>query len=273
MSIIDQSGNAGAVAAFYDMVTDAFSALFDGSVHAGYCGRGATTIVEAQAHLNEEVFDGCSLRPDDKVLDVGCGVGGPAMHAAQRHGVRVSGVTLSPQQAAAATAAAERSGLQVDFAVADMVSMPFPDASFDAAYAIESMLFHVSDKAAAFTEIARVLKPGGTLVVADYALSKPMSPEDEAIAEQALCAVPLVPAEQVRKTVEQAGFGDVEIRELTEQVRPSARMLVDTVTERREELLAVAGEEGLAGATESARRYTGMFVLEQDYILLRARKA
>ncbi|ONI78067.1 hypothetical protein ALI144C_32325 [Actinosynnema sp. ALI-1.44] len=278
MSIVDDkpgsNGNAAAVAGFYDAVTEPFSALFDGSVHAGYCGRGATTIVEAQAHMNEEVLDACGLRPGQKVLDLGCGVGGPAMLAARRHQVSVTGINLSPQQVAAATDAAERAGVSaVDFAVGDIVDMPFPDNSFDAAYAIESILFHVADKAAAFAEIARVLKPGGVLVVADYALGTPMSDDDIELSVKALCAVPLVTAQEAGKAAEQNGFREVTIRSLADDIRPSAPMLVDVVQERRDDLLAVAGEEGLAGATQSAALYTGLFVSSQDYILLRAERA
>jgi 27-O-demethylrifamycin SV methyltransferase len=277
MSIVDDkpgsSGNAAAVAGFYDAVTEPFSALFDGSVHAGYCGRGATTIVEAQAHMNEEVLDACVLRPGQKVLDLGCGVGGPAMLAARRHQVDVTGINLSPHQVAAATAAARQARLSsVDFVVGDIVAMPFPDASFDAVYAIESVLFHVADKAAAFAEIARVLKPGGTLVIADYALGEPMSDDDVELSVKALCAVPLITAEEAGKAAEQAGFGQVTIRSLADDIRPSAPMLVDVVQERREDLLAVAGEEGLAGATQSAALYTGLFVSSQDYILLQAKR-
>jgi hypothetical protein len=50
------AGNAAAAAEFSDAVTDAFSALFDGSIHAGYCAHGAATITEAQAHVKGEVL-------------------------------------------------------------------------------------------------------------------------------------------------------------------------------------------------------------------------
>jgi 27-O-demethylrifamycin SV methyltransferase len=264
------------VAAFYDAVTDAFSALFDGSVHAGYCARGAATIIEAQAHLNAEVLQACSLRPGIRVLDLGCGTGGPAIQAARDHGVRVSGVTLSPKQAAAATAAAQQAGLgsSIDFAVADMASMPFADASFDAAFSIESLLFHVEDKDAALAEIARVLRPRATLVVADYALANPMSPEDMQIAKDAMiCAVPLATAAEARDAVSRAGFDQVELRRLTDDVRPSGALMRTAVTQRRQELVAAAGEEGYAGTQQAAALYTGMFVEGQDYLLLRALRA
>jgi 27-O-demethylrifamycin SV methyltransferase len=188
------------VGAFHDATLTSFSAMYDGSIHAGYFGRGAATLAEAQDHLTDAVVEACGVPAGGRVLDAGCGQGGPAIRAALRHGVRVTGVTLSPGQQKDATAAAARAGAAalVDFQVADMALLPFPDAHFDAAYAMESLLFHVADKQAAFAELARVLRPGAVLAIADYVASRPMSATEVSAAATALHGTPPCTVEEVR---------------------------------------------------------------------------
>ncbi|MEQ9812099.1 MAG: methyltransferase domain-containing protein [Azospirillaceae bacterium] len=124
-------------------------------------------IAEALAHADIPV------RPRDAtVLDLGCGIGGTATWLAATHGYTVVGITLSPVQAAAARRRAAAAGLSgATFAVGDFHRLPFADGrSFTAAYAIESFA-HSPDPAGFFAEAARVMRPGGLLVVCDDVLA------------------------------------------------------------------------------------------------------
>ena len=104
--------------------------------------------------------------PGTKVLDVGCGIGGSSRILARDYGFDVTGITSSPQQVKRAQ---ELTPADVDakFKVDDALNLSFPDASFDVVWSIEAGP-HMPDKARYGQEMLRVLKPGGTLVVADW---------------------------------------------------------------------------------------------------------
>jgi ubiquinone/menaquinone biosynthesis C-methylase UbiE len=107
------------------------------------------------------------LRPGMRLLDVGCGPGSITLGlaAAVAPGY-VAGVDLALVQVEAARAAAEEAGAAVDVAVADAYSLPFPDGTFDAAFA-HTVLFHLREPVAALAEMRRVLRPGGVVGVRD----------------------------------------------------------------------------------------------------------
>ena len=101
-----------------------------------------------------------------RVLDVGCGIGGPARTLADEFGCRVSGIDLTPVFVAVATALSERMGFagRTDFRVADATALPFDDAVFDRVWS-QNVLMNVRDKARAFAEMARVLRAGGCVAL------------------------------------------------------------------------------------------------------------
>merc|ERR1719183_2905205 len=106
-----------------------------------------------------------------KILDVGCGIGGTSRYLANKlkdKGTEVTGITLSPKQVQRATELAAERGLNnVEFKVMDALKMDFPDNSIDLVWGCESGE-HMPDKKAYVEEMTRVLKPGGTLVIATW---------------------------------------------------------------------------------------------------------
>ena len=106
------------------------------------------------------------LPPGSKVLDVGCGIGGSARILARDYGFDVLGISISPAQVARATALTE-TGLNCRFAVMDALDLQLQDQSFDGVWSVEAGP-HMPDKQRYADELLRVLKPGGTLAVADW---------------------------------------------------------------------------------------------------------
>jgi len=100
-----------------------------------------------------------------RILDVGCGDGALATALAGR-GADVTGVDADPHMLAAARARAEAMGLAVAFVEGDIHALPFPDASIDAVVAVTILCF-VPDAHHAVREMARVLKPGGRMVIGE----------------------------------------------------------------------------------------------------------
>ncbi|MCM1981822.1 methyltransferase domain-containing protein [Lyngbya confervoides] len=104
--------------------------------------------------------------PGQRLLDVGCGIGGSSRILAQDYGFEVTGVTISPQQVARARQLTDQ-GVSAHFQVDDAMALSFADASFDVVWSVEAGP-HMPDKAVFARELLRVLKPGGILVVADW---------------------------------------------------------------------------------------------------------
>ena len=100
------------------------------------------------------------------VLDVGCGIGGSSRILAKEYEFDVTGITISPQQVKRATELTPED-VTAKFQVDDALALSFPDNSFDVVWSIEAGP-HMPDKAKYASEMMRVLKPGGILVVADW---------------------------------------------------------------------------------------------------------
>lgn len=100
-----------------------------------------------------------------RVLDAGCGDGTYALGAAER-GALVTGVDLSEDMLTVARGRSAARDVKVDWRRGDVMALPFPDASFDLAMAI-TLLCLVPDPRGAVRELARVLVPGGRLVIGD----------------------------------------------------------------------------------------------------------
>ena len=111
------------------------------------------------------------LQPGDAVLDVGCGTGTLAMEVARRVGRagRVAGVDPGTEQIARARSKAARRHVPIEFQIGVIEQLPFPDQTFDVVFST-LMMHHLpaSLKRQGLADIARVLKPGGRLVIADF---------------------------------------------------------------------------------------------------------
>ena len=159
--------DAAAVRYHYDVGNDFFALFLDASMtySCGLFTRGAQTLEEAQQAKLELVAHKLRLQPGQRVLDVGCGWGSFAIHAAKTRQVSVLGITLSPEQAAFARERVAREGLEgrVEIRVADYRELR--EAPFDAIASI-GMVEHVGESR--IDEYARrlagLLAPGGALL-------------------------------------------------------------------------------------------------------------
>jgi ubiquinone/menaquinone biosynthesis C-methylase UbiE len=124
--------------------------------------------------LREAILRLVQPRPGEAMLDVGCGTGTLAIAARRLVGAAgdVVGADASPEMVAGAQRKARRAGVQATFVEALTQALPFPDKRFDLVTST-LMLHHLPRpvRAAALSEIRRVLKPGGRLLVVDFASS------------------------------------------------------------------------------------------------------
>jgi ubiquinone/menaquinone biosynthesis C-methylase UbiE len=107
------------------------------------------------------------LRPDMQLLDVGCGIGGPARYFSGR-GCQVTGIDLSEEFVRVARSLTRMLKLdgKAGFRQGSALALPFRTGTFDGAYMIHVGM-NIEDKAGVFRELARVLKPGGHFTIFD----------------------------------------------------------------------------------------------------------
>jgi ubiquinone/menaquinone biosynthesis C-methylase UbiE len=104
----------------------------------------------------------------DRVLDLGCGLGGPARFAARTTGAHITGIDLTDEFVSTGRALTDMTGLtkQVDLVQGSILDLPFEPASFDAAYMIHVGM-NIADKTRIAAQAARMLKPGGVFGIYD----------------------------------------------------------------------------------------------------------
>ncbi|MGW8374591.1 cyclopropane-fatty-acyl-phospholipid synthase family protein [Streptomyces sp. ODS28] len=206
-----------AISHHYDVGNDFYSLVLGPSMvySCAYWDEGGT-LEEAQRDKLDLICRKLDLRPDQRLLDVGCGWGGMVLHAAREYGVRAVGVTLSQEQAAWARKRIAEEGLteRVEIRVQDYREIP--DGPYDAISSI-GMAEHVG--AARYREYAddlyALLKPAGRLLNHQIA-RRPLADEssytvDEFIDRYVFPDGELAPVGRTAGILEDAGF---EVRDL-----------------------------------------------------------
>lgn len=155
-----------------------------------------------------------ALKPGETVLDLGSGAGFDAFLAARGVGPtgRVIGVDMTPEMIARATNLAGDQGYeQVEFRLGDIEALPVADASVDVILS-NCVVNLTPDKARAFREAFRVLKPGGRLQISDLVLARPLPPALlEDLDAYAACVSGAMLKEGYLAVIRAAGFDSVKV--------------------------------------------------------------
>ncbi len=154
------------------------------------------------------------LQAGNRVLDVGCGLGGGAFHMAREYRAHVICIDLEPGLIASAERRAAAHGIEdIDFIFGDVLETPDGDGAFDWFHSRDAFL-HIEDKTRLFQRAFDLLKPGGRVFVTDYGHgAEPLSDEFATYANAT--GYNLLTAEAYTQPIEQAGFVDVRVEDQT----------------------------------------------------------
>lgn len=237
-----------AVRHHYDAGNEFFALFLDRSMtySCALFSRGARTLEEAQEAKLALVCSKLALREGERVLDVGCGWGSFAIHAAARHRVRVVGITLSEPQAELARARAREAGVgdRVEIRVADYRELR--GELFDAIASI-GMVEHVGEERidTYARRLAGLLRPGGRLLNHGIAKLKDLDTPDEGPFSERFVfpdGVPL-PLSRVVLALERAGIVTRHVEGLSGDYAETLRHWIDRFERRYEDAVRIAGVE------------------------------
>lgn len=205
---------------FYNLVTDIYEWGWGQSFHfspavAGKSHRDATRLHEQMA------VDLIKVKPGDRIVDVGCGVGGPMRAIASHSRAKVVGITINEYQVNRARLHNKKAGLDdlCDVVCGNFLEMPFDNGSFDGAYSIEATC-HAPKLEEVYAEVFRVLKPGALYVSYEWVTTEKFNGDDQEHVEviQGIERGDALPGlrsyADIAATAEKVGFEVVEEKDL-----------------------------------------------------------
>jgi cyclopropane-fatty-acyl-phospholipid synthase len=239
--------DARAVRHHYDVSNDFFKLMLGESMtySCALFSQGATTLEEAQEAKLELVCKKLALSSGQRVLDIGCGWGSFAMHAASKHDVHVLGITLSEPQAELARRRAEERGLadKVDIRVMDYRELA--GEPFDAVASI-GMVEHVgSSQIDVYArQVARLVKPGGRVLNHGIGRLRVGDPEAGAFSERYVFpdGAPLH-LSRIQLALERAGLETEHVEGLRLDYAETLRHWAANIDENLDEATRLAGPE------------------------------
>ncbi len=207
MIVPREPARAGDIARHYDDLDPWYRGVWGEHLHHGLFETGREGHEDAVLRAIERVAEEAGIGRGDRVCDVGCGYGATARWLAARRGAEVVGLTLSPRQHEVAVERTPPGG--PEFLLRDWLRNGFAPSSFDAVVAIES-LEHMEDKERFFTEAARVLRPGGRLVVSAWLAAESPRPWEVRFLLEPICREGRLPSlgslSEYRLLLESAGL-------------------------------------------------------------------
>ena len=199
---------------------DVYSRILDAMVLAGLDPKSVT--IEQLAPMDHfhargfpatvELADALPIREGDRLVDIGCGLGGPARYLARRFRCHVDGIDITAPFVDAANRLSALVGME-DMVVCrhgDGQKLPYDDEAFEGGYA-QHVTMNVPDRGVFFGEAFRVLKPGAFFALTEHGLGETGEPHHPVPwSEDGSGAYLMRPADSVA-ALKEAGFTDIEI--------------------------------------------------------------
>jgi sterol 24-C-methyltransferase len=217
-----------------------YNITLGGTRHFGYYEKDKYNpfpIGRSLRRMEEKLFQALSTRPGSKVLDAGCGNGHVARYMARKR-LRVTGIDIVERHVANARRTAAKSDLKggsIEVRRMDYHHLEsFEDSSFDAVYTMETFV-HATDPEAVLAGFFRILKPGGRIAMNEYDHMLEEDGDNESIPDDlkrsqkqinqwsAMPTYAISRQGAFKEMLEKVGFVDVDVRDLSENIRPMTR--------------------------------------------------
>jgi tocopherol O-methyltransferase len=209
------------VADHYQELDRIYREVWGEHVHHGLWRTGRESPTHAVEQLVELVREEAGIRDGDYVCDIGCGYGASARYLASKYAAHVTALTITPAQYDFAVSTYPSNGSPC-YLLRDWLQNNLPASTFDAAYAIESTE-HMEDKAQAFFEAFRVLKPGGRFAICAWIASEKAKHWEVRHLLEPICREGRLPGmgteSDYRELLAGAGFQVQAVSDISRQVR------------------------------------------------------
>lgn len=217
--------------------------------------------------------DDAAIGPGSVVCEVACGIGGSSRYLARR-GARVLASNISPEQVATASVMNREAGFdedRIETRVADYHDLPYGDGWADAYWNVEALLY-TGDKKRVLQEGARVLKPGGRLIVSDLTMAEETPAAEREDLAARVGAHHYWPVARYDALVAELGYAVEKRAELSAHVEPTFARVTAAMLANREAFAARVGRDPVEAACtrlEMQRRFGEMGWLGWYYTVLR----
>lgn len=225
------------------------------------------------AEASDAMIAAAGIGPETRVLDIGCGVGGPALYLAEKTGCHVTGIDLMEWHAveAAGRAVARGVAARTVFQAGDATALAFPDVSFDVVWSQDAWC-HVPDKPKVISEAARVLKPNGHIAFTDWVALAEMAPNYLAEIKAAVSAPNFGTPSHYREWLEAEGCTVLESQDISAHFAARYRTMIAnlnameaqisaqfsprvfTIMQEKNTMILRAFEDGKAGGLQMVAR-------------------
>ncbi|KAM7267060.1 hypothetical protein ACFE04_009226 [Oxalis oulophora] len=228
--------------------------------------------IKVLSKTTKEFVANLDLKPGQKVLDVGCGIGGGDFYMAENFDVDVVGIDLSVNMISFALERAIGLKCSVEFEVADCTTKEYPDETFDVIYSRDTIL-HIQDKPSLFKTFYKWLKPGGKVLITDYCrrAGTPSSEFADYIKQR---GYDLHDVETYGQMLRDAGFNEVIAEDRTDQFLRVLKRELDVIEKEKDEFIQdfseddyndiVGGWNAKLVRSSSGEQRWGLFIAEKN---------
>ena len=235
----------------YDSVTDAWVFVLGENFHYGYFKSDDMALDSATTGLIDVLAGMAEIKSDHSILDVGCGMGAPAIYLHEKYGCDITGISISKRGVDLASAASEKKGFshKVRFRVKDALENGFSENTFDLVWQMESSHL-MRDKKRLFSENFRVLKDNGVLLLCDLILINELNiaelyryRKELAVLERSFGKTKMEVLDYYDRELRQAGFSNVETVDISKRVRPTPKHWRENMANRKSDILQHFSED------------------------------
>jgi tocopherol O-methyltransferase len=204
------------VAHHYDSLDEIYRSLWGEHLHHGYWETGRESPEEATKKLLDKVCEVAAFTEGSSLCDIGCGYGATSRYFAEKYGVVPTALTISEKQWGYAS---ERNSFEILHC--DFLENALPSNHFDRAIAIESSE-HMPDKDKFFSEVFRILKPGGIFITLAWLSKEKPNDWEISLLLEPICREGRLPSlgsePEYKEMMEEAGLELLLTRDLTRRV-------------------------------------------------------